>query len=128
VTNQLDYLPALTGRSTLATIEHAIPYHTSYFRQIEERLEAGLLAVAAPDPRVLADYVRRYEIDVIAVDRSLLAGGELPARWATVVPGAVRNAEQQLRKAPSFLQRRAPACTLHEGELVLLDAACLVRA
>jgi hypothetical protein len=31
VSDQLDYLPALTGRSTLATIEHSIPYHSGYF-------------------------------------------------------------------------------------------------
>lgn len=127
VSNQLDYVPALTGRSTLATIEHAIPYHTGYFTPLRERLESSLAAVASPDPRVLADYVQRYGVDVIAVDRALFEYGELPARWATVVPDAVQVAQQQLEQGPSVLQQRARNCVLHAGALVLLDAPCLTR-
>lgn len=127
VSDQLDYLPALTGRSTLATIEHAIPYHTGYFTPLRERLEAALAAVSSPDPAVLGDYVRRYRVDVIAVDRALFEYGELPARWATVVPDAVQRAQEQLRQAPSALQQRARSCLIHGGTLVLLDAPCLTR-
>ena len=127
VTDQLDYLPALTGRSTLATIEHAIPYHTGYFTPLRDRLERALAAVSSPDPAMLADYVRRYGVTVIAVDRALFEYGELPARWATVVPGAVQVAQQQLRQGPSVLQQRARGCLIHEGMLVLLDAPCLTR-
>jgi hypothetical protein len=47
-------------------------------------------------------------VTVIAVDRALFEYGELPARWATVVPDAVQVAQQQLRQAPSVLQQRAP--------------------
>jgi hypothetical protein len=127
VSDQLDYLPALTGRPTLATIEHSIPYHTGYFTPLRERLEAGLAAVSSPDSRVLADYVRRYGVQVIAVDRALFEYGELPARWATVVPNAVQTAQQQLEQGPSVLQQRAKGCVIHDGVLILLDAPCLTR-
>jgi hypothetical protein len=127
VSDQLDYLPALTGRPTLATIEHAIPYHSGYFTPIRERLEAGLAAVSSPDPAVLADYVRRYGVKVIAVDRALFEYGELPARWSSVVPDAVRTSQEMLEQGPPVLQRRAPACLIHDGALVLLDAPCLTR-
>lgn len=127
VSDQLDYVPALTGRRTLATIEHSIPYHTGYFGPLRERLAAGLAAIATPDPAVLAGYVRRYGITVIAVDRALIAYGELPPRWTTVVPREVEAAQQQLRLAPSVLRQRAASCLLHDGALILLDAACLTR-
>jgi hypothetical protein len=127
VSDQLDYLPALTGRSTLATIEHAIPYHTRYFGPLRERLVAGLEAVASDDPAVLGAYVERFHVDVIAVDDALLSTGRVPPKWATVVPDAVRAAQQKLDRGPSILQQRARACTLHTGDLTLLDAACLVR-
>lgn len=127
VSDQLDYVPALAGRATLATIEHSIPYHTGYFTPLRERLTAALTAVSSPDPAVLADYVRRYRVTVIAVDRALIAYGELPPRWATVLPREVQAAQQQLKLAPSALRRRAPACLLHDGALILLDAACLTR-
>ena len=127
VSDQLDYLPALTGRSTLATIEHAIPYHTGYFTPLRERLEAGLAAVSSPDPAVLADYVRRYGVTIIAVDRALFEYGELPARWSSVVPEAVQAAQERLAQAPSVLQQRARQCLIHAGTLILLDAPCLTR-
>jgi hypothetical protein len=126
VSDQLDYIPALASRPTLASVEHAIPFHTGYFAQVQERLVAGLAAVATPDPSVLADYVRRYDVDVIAVDRALVEQGRLPQRWATVVPEAARAGQEQLDRQPSIVRQRAGACTLHSGELMLLDAACLV--
>ncbi len=127
VSDQLDYIPALTGRPTLATIEHSIPYHTLYFTPLRERLEGALAAVSSPDPAVLADYVTRYNVQVIAVDRALFDYGELPVRWLTVVPEPVRDAQELLGHGPSALQQRAGRCLLHDGALVLLDAPCLTR-
>lgn len=125
VSDHLDFIPALTGRKALATIEHSIPYHTGYFGPLQQRLEGSLAAVSSPDPAVLADYVSRFRVDVIAVDRTLVESGELPDRWATVVPRAVGEARAMLARQPSVLQQRAAGCTLHRGELVLLDARCL---
>jgi len=127
VSDQLDYIPALTGRRTLATIEHSIPYHSGYFTPLRERLEAVLAAVSSPDPASLTDYVRRYGVTVIAVDRALIAYGELPPRWEKVVATPLRAAQQQLQLAPSALQQRAPFCLLYDGDLILLDANCLTR-
>lgn len=127
VSDQLDYVPALTGRAALATIEHSIPYHQGYFRPLSERLEAGLAAVSSPDQAVLSDYVRRYGVDVIAVDPALIAYGELPPRWASVAPDALRVAQADLDAAPSVLQRRARDCVIHDHTLILLDADCLTR-
>jgi len=127
VSDQLDYIPALTGRRTLATIEHSIPYHSGYFTPLRERLEGVLAAVSSPNPAALTDYVRRYGVTVIAVDRALIAYGELPPRWEKVVATPLRAAQQQLQLAPSVLQQRAANCLLYDGDLILLDAACLTR-
>ena len=125
VSDQLDFVPALTGRSALATIEHSIPYHTRYFGPLQQRLEASLAAVSTPDPAVLADYVRRYRVNLLAVDPALVERGELPERYASVVPQAVASARAALARQPSALQQRASACTVHRGRLLLLDGACL---
>ena len=125
VSDELDFLPALTGRSTVGTIEHSIPYHITYFSQLRERLERGLIAVATPDLPVLADYVRRYNVSVIAVDPALFEYRQLPARWSSVVPGAVLTAQEMLERRDSVVQERGPGCTMHRGALVLLDARCL---
>lgn len=125
VSDQLDFIPALTGQPTLATIEHSIPYHSGYFTPLRERLGASLDTVSQPDPAALTRYVQRYGVRVIAVDRQFLATGSLPERWATVVPDAVARNQAMLRSSPSALQQWAAVCTLHDGKLVLLDARCL---
>jgi hypothetical protein len=127
VSNELDFVPALTGRATLATIEHAIPYHYGYYRPFEERLTAALAAVSSRDPRVLADYVGRYRVGVMMLDRSLFEYGELPARWSSVVPEQVRAAQETLSGGTSVLQQRAARCIIHAGAIVLLDGPCLTR-
>jgi hypothetical protein len=127
VSDQLDYVPALTGQPTLATIEHSIPYHSGYFTPLHQRLQDALAAVASPNPQALADYVRNYRVDVIAVDRALFDYGQLPVRWASVVPDALKDAQELLGHAPSPLQQRAGGCVIHNGALVLLDAQCLTR-
>lgn len=127
VSEQLDYIPALTGRATLATAEHAVPFHTGYFGRLRARLEEAVAAMASPDPAVLAGYIARHGVSVVAVDRALLESGAFPNKWATVVPDAVRAAEAEWKRQPSALRQRAAACTLHDGSLVLLDAACLTR-
>ena len=127
VSNELDFVPALTGRPTLGTIEHAIPYHTGYYRPFEERLTAALNAVSSRDPRALADYIGRYRVGVVMLDRALFEYGELPARWSSVVPDQVRAAQETLSGGPSVLQRRAGRCVIHSGAVVLLDGPCLTR-
>lgn len=127
VTDELGAIPALTGRPVLATIEHSIPYHRGYFVPLENRLRASLAAVSSPDPAVLENYVRSQGVKVIAIDRALLRRGELPPSYATVVPDAAKTAEAALAAGPSALQQRAPGCMMHDGDLVLLDAACLAN-
>ena len=125
VTDELGAIPALTGRPVLATIEHSIPYHRGYFVPLENRLRASLAAVSSPDPAVLEKYIADEGVKVIAVDRALLERGNLPPSYATVVPDAAEAAQAALRAGPSALQRRAARCTIHKGELMVLDAACL---
>ena len=118
----LDFVPALTGRAVLATAEHAIPYQLGYFRAASRRMADSVAALATPNRTAFADFVHGYRIDVIAVDRDLLAGKPLAPRYATLIaPG--------LSPGPtSWVATHANACRLYESRtLLLLDAKCLVR-
>ena len=128
VSEELDFIPALTGHRTLASAEHSIPYHMGYFGPLRDRLEDALAAVSSSDPAALDEYVEKYGVTVIAVDRAFLMQGTLPERWDLVVPTAFRAAQARLARQPSALRRAAPGCIIHDGELMLLDAACLVRS
>lgn len=126
VAQDLDAVPALTGKRTLATVEHAIPYHWGYFSQVKQRLEHSLAAVASDDPYVLPAFVRRYDATHLVVDRALAERAQVPDGYAAVVPVAARRAERALggRAAP-VLGARAE-CLLYTGPVVLIyDARCL---
>ena len=128
VSDQLDSLPALAGRSVIATPEHAIPYHKGYFSQIEVRLQASLAMIASDDPAVLTAYVRRWGITHIAVDRAFVTVGALPRDYARVVPAAAAQAQAAVASRASLVRRYALACAVYAGPSVILaDSACLIR-
>ena len=119
VAQDIDMLPALTGRAITAAPEQAIPWHMGYYRPFELELDRALAALATPGtPMIDADY--------FVVDKSVLDGGRVPERYQGIVPGPVAVANRQLALGPSTVQRRARACAVYRGPVAwLLDARCL---
>jgi hypothetical protein len=128
LSSDLDFVPALTGRAVHVTIEHAIPYHLTYFRQIDRRLAATVNAATTPDAAALARFVADEGIDVLLIDRDFLNTGELPETYQSVVSAAVSAGEAALARGPSALQRAADGCAIIRGEQQwLIDARCLAE-
>ena len=122
----LDFVPAVTGRAAHATIEHAIPYHLTYFGEINRRLKGTLAAATTPDDAALAAFVRAEQLDVLLVDRAFLENGTIPEDYAGVVAAEVAEGQAALAAAPSALQRAAGRCALYRGPRVwVIDAKCL---
>ncbi|MFN3945058.1 MAG: hypothetical protein ACK4K7_09030 [Allosphingosinicella sp.] len=127
VSEDLDFVPALTGRAALATTEHAIPYHIGYYRHVDARLSDSLRAAATPDADRMRTILRVHGPHLFAVDRSLLEEGAVPPRYATIVAAASAEAEAMLAAGPSAMQRLAAVCAAYRGpSLILLDVKCLV--
>jgi len=123
ISDTLDFVPALTGRSVLATAEAAIPYQLGYFRPLSQRMADTVAALATPDRAAFGAFVHAYRIDVMLVDRALLAGQALAPRYATLIPAAPAP------RPDSWTAIHAPGCTLYKGpRLLLLDAHCLANA
>ncbi len=128
ISDQLESLPALTGRSVIASPEHAIPYHKGYFTRIDARLKASLAAAATDRPEVLADYVRRWGITHFALDRAFIATGRLEKDYAAVTPDAAAAAQAAMARHPSLARRYALACAVYAGpSLILADPACILE-
>ncbi len=126
LSSDLDFVPALTGRRVHATVEHAIPYHVTYFREIDRRLVATLVAATTPDPAALARFVRQERLDVLLIDRAFLEEGTIPEDYAGVVSAAVTAGDAALARGSSALQRAATRCAILRGERHwLIDAQCL---
>lgn len=116
----LDLVPALAGRAVLASPEQAVPYQLGYFRPLHDRLRDTAVALTARDPRVLAGFVRRWRVDVIAADADFLRTGALPSAWQGVLPEFTPPPG-----APPLA--RAPCALNREGRMRLYDARCLAR-
>lgn len=126
LSGDLDFVPALTGRATHATIEHAIPYHLTYFNEIDRRLTASVEAATTPDADTLARFLVEERLDLLLVDRAFLDTGTIPKAYASVVPEAVAAGEAALAGGPSALQRTARVCAVLRGARQwLIDARCL---
>lgn len=129
LSSDLDFVPAITGRSTHVTVEHAIPYHLTYFREIDRRLVATIDAFTAPDQAALAAFINAEAIDVLLVDRAFIENGDIGDDYAGVVPAAVAQGEASLAVSSSALQRAGQACAIIQGDAVwLIDAKCLAAA
>lgn len=123
VSDTLTFAPAVAGRRVLATTEHAIPYNLGYFRPLEAALRASVEAATTPDAARLAAILAAHRIDVLAVDRAVLAGGALPRDYARVL------GPLPVPRGPSAAARLARACALPSSRaLVLLEADCLRAA
>lgn len=122
----LDFVPALLGLATLATVEHAIPFHRGYGAQIEDRLAISLAALSSPDPAAAAAFLDVTRTDILLMDRALLEEGRLAAGYARVHPELARDAALRFAGGATALQRAWAGCELPgTGAVVLLDASCL---
>jgi hypothetical protein len=127
ISEDLNFVPVLTGRSVLATPEHAIPYQLGYYTRINERLAASLAAVSTPDVSELRAIVTKYRIDYLLVERDTLASGTLPGRYPSLLQAESALAEARLRAGrPAIVAR--PECLRHAGaKTLMIDARCAAR-
>ncbi len=127
VSEELNFIPALTGRAVLATPEHAIPYQLGYYRPIAERLRASLAAVSTADPKVLRHILVRYRIDFLLVERAMLGSSVIAGRYSAILPDETAAASASLRRHAPAILLQARDCTVYsDQQFLLLDARCLL--
>lgn len=120
VADELNLVPALTGRTVLATSEHDIPYQLGYYRPFHQRLRDSVLAVTSPQPQAIAAFVRRYRIDIVVVDKDVLLTGKLPRPYRLKLP------DLRLPVARAALAS-APCRSFTGQHLILFNGECLMR-
>ena len=86
VEDDLDFVPALTGRALLASPEHDIPYHRRYHQLNQAGLRASMqMAALDRSPAFLLE-LRRHDIDLLLFDRAFLSTGILPHKYQHSMP------------------------------------------
>ncbi len=129
VSEELNAVPAITGRSIMGAPEQAIPWHTRYFGIIEGGLRDSLVAVSTRDPETFEAALDRLGATYLVVELPMFTTGKIPGRYGIVLPDAVEEAERSMASGKTVLATHASACTTYAGPIMmLLDVRCLRSA
>jgi hypothetical protein len=127
--SEADFIPSLAGRSVLASREHALAFHLGFYNQIRQRLLDQIAAYYAESPTELVEFVERYGIDLLVVNRFAYDRREYAKAWGG-------NFEPYTSMIPPLLEGRhrfvlpdlARRCHSFDREAVMVVPASCVRA
>ncbi|WP_161142015.1 hypothetical protein, partial [Propylenella binzhouense] len=128
--DDLNFSPLLTNRSTLFNRELAVGYHAGYFRPLMARVNDLRDAVLTHDPAVLAGILERYRIDLLVVPRAMLADPRIPRFYRGLFgPDLAAREAAAASGGPTALARFASECMAGSYSYdVALQAGCLIGA
>lgn len=124
-------LPSFSGRSVLVSSEIAIPYHVTYYREIDRRARDLIEAHYTTNPETLRSFIERYGVTHWLLDSNAYNPTALNQdRWIQQYQPEAGEAISTLasRQTP-VLQQVSDRCPLfHMEHYWVLDAACILRA
>jgi hypothetical protein len=131
LSGEADNLPIFASRSILVARETALPFHKNYYAQIRQRAIDLINAQYSPDLEELQNFIRKYGIDYLLVDRESFTPEYLTHdRWISQYQPAAVEAAARLRQgvAPA-LSRLIERCSqLETNGMVLVSAECVLKA
>jgi hypothetical protein len=124
-------VPSLAGRRILASYEHALPFHPSYYRELRPRIEDLIGAYYAPSLRGVIDFADHYEVDIFLVNRLAFTErgfnqawtGDPRYRWHPFTPMIARKVQQSGR--PALIAALRPCAAVDDGEIAVVPTSCL---
>jgi hypothetical protein len=124
---EADNLPVYSRRSVLVGRLNALPYQLGYYRPVRERAVDLLRAEYAEDPAELAAFVRRYRPDFFLVETDAFQAGWVRRAWVRQFHPLSDAIAARLERGgvPALARLLEPCARLEEGNLVVLDAACV---
>lgn len=128
VSEELNFIPALTGRAVLATPEHAIPYQLGYYRRVRAALQASLLMISTPDRQVFGRLLAAYPVDYLLIERHTLTTGQMAGRYPDILPVESAAATRRLLSARPIVASAPSVClNYRSAEFLLIEAACVMN-
>ncbi|HWO01865.1 MAG TPA: hypothetical protein VNS63_21615 [Blastocatellia bacterium] len=124
-------VPTFTRRSILLAREYALPYHKSYYAQMQERATDMISAQYSADLRTLQDFIRKYRVTLLLVDRDAFQPDYIKRdSWIMQYQGASREAVANLieGKVPALLKLVDSCSVFHSDDLIVVDAECILSA
>lgn len=128
---EVNNLPSFSKRSILVGREYSIPYHQGYYNQFRQQASDLINAQYSPNATVLQDFIHKYEIDFLLLDRGALtpdyvANNSWLQEFQPIATETVVKLQQGVTPALAKLEQR---CSVFETEgLVVLETNCILEA
>jgi hypothetical protein len=124
-------IPSFAGRTVLVSPEIALPYHLTYYREIEQRAKDLIAAQFTTDPDILRSFIQRY-----GITHWLIAPNDMDMaalkhnRWVLQYQPQADQALVTLASGQvPVLAKLADRCeTLNVNGYSVLDAQCIATA
>jgi hypothetical protein len=128
VSDVADFIPPLARRSVVISPKYALPYHTGYFEQVEERARDLIRAHYSPDLEELQEVTREYGADYWLVRRTAFTPGYIEDSWIMDVQPEANEARDLLKQGvqPAMARVMDRCAAFTTGNLVVVDADCIL--
>jgi hypothetical protein len=130
---EVDNIPAFSKRSILVSKEYALPFHQGYYNPIRQRAIDLINAQYSPSLPVLQDFIKKYKIDFLLVDRNAFQPEAIlnnPGlrNWLMQFQPATNEAIARLqRKEEMAIASLIKPCTvLKANNLAVLKGECIL--
>jgi hypothetical protein len=126
-------IPSFTLRSVLFSREVAIPFHLKHYGKMRDRIVKVLEAQYSTDAKVLQSAIRDYGVDYWLVDRKAFTPRYLSKKgndWLLQFQPQADQARRSLETGvvPAIVPLMKSCAAVKTDEIVLLDAACILRS
>ncbi|MEK6303272.1 MAG: hypothetical protein AABO41_21390 [Acidobacteriota bacterium] len=128
---EIKNIPAFSKRSILVAREYALPYHTRYYAQMEQRATDLIAANYTEDLATLQSFIRKYDVAFVILDRNAFHSRYIERdSWIMQYQPAASEALELLKRgAVPALSRLMPTCGVFENEdYVVLSSDCILSA
>lgn len=136
LTTEASNIPSFSQRSVLTAKEYSIPYHTGYYRQIQQRTIDLIQAQYDSDIKQVKKFIQKYGIDLWLLDRNYLFTPYTEVnnnrinstqRWIRQFPAATQAwmRWQQNQTPPALLSVVNSCAVFSEQNLLVLSASCI---
>lgn len=138
LTNEANNIPSFAKRSVLTAREYSIPYHTGYYRQIQQRTIDLINAQYGSDLQQAKKFIQKYGIDLWLLDRNYLFTPFTEVdnnsigsteRWIRQFPSATQAwMRSQQNQKPALVSIVNSCAVFNEQNLIVISANCIQKS
>jgi hypothetical protein len=124
-----DRVPTFAARRVLTSREYANPYHLGFYSELRQRTGDLVDAYYTRSPNQLAEFIRRYRVDILLVNRATFDPATALDHWSPKFEPFSSRVESKLRNPAGFiLPNLAAACAaVDDGLVLVVPTECLLE-